>query len=153
MFKVLSRQRGALLSPHKVDSTCPREEVPKLHQAGHRTSSLCTRSSGCWVPAHYIKKPPWSRSFAPPTAAQLSEPCGADLRLHFELRPQRAEGVRDKGDGGSSPRLSRILLHLGSNPRESVGHAGRKLIPATEVIPGGGVLLDEDWVIIPRRSQ
>lgn len=149
-----SRQRaeGIITVLEKVDSTCHREEVPKLHQARHRTFSLCTRSHGCWVPAHCAKKPPWSRSSAPPTAAQLSASSRAELRLH--LRPPRAEGVRDKGrGGGSSPRLSRVFLHLGSNPRESAGHAGRKLIPATEVIPDGGVSLDGDWAIISRRSQ
>lgn len=141
------------MSPHKVDSTCHREEVPKLHQARRRTSSLCTRSQGCWVPAPCAKKPPWSRSSAPPTAAQLSAPSRAELRLHLGLRPPRAEGIRDKGGGGSSPRLSRVLLHLGSNPRESVGQARRKLILATEVIPGEGMSLDGDWVFISRRSQ
>lgn len=89
----LSRPRGSLLSPHRVDSTCHREEVPKLHQAQHRTSSQCTRSQGCWVSAHCTKKPPWPCSSTPPTAAQLSAPSRAELRLHLGLRPPRTEEV------------------------------------------------------------
>lgn len=100
MFKVTSAGRRDHYCPRtkstapaigrrSQSSTKPSTGPPPNAPQGHR---------GAGVLAHCAKKPPWSRSSTLPTAAQLSAPSRAELRLHLGLRPPRT-GEISKGQG------------------------------------------------------
>lgn len=97
-----------------ITTNCPRIRLtaPDLerrfqgHEAQHRTSSLGTRSQGCWVPAHSAESHLVTRARTT-HSCQLSALSRAELGLHLGLRPRRVEEVRDNKNG--LPQLTTAL--------------------------------------------